>query len=156
MGKRVELIHPPHYNSLPDRLDVPFGLLTIAAALREAVPDVKTTITDLTGVNQEDWRIGEADVYGITVYAASLGAMRDIVADCRAKNSEARIVIGGAHPSSDPFLADYNTMDHVVVGMGEGALIEIMNGNGDVPRVIQGEFERFYLPAYDLDRKSVV
>ncbi|MCJ7663019.1 MAG: radical SAM protein [Desulfobacterales bacterium] len=153
MGARVQLIHPPHYNSLGDKLDVPLGLLVIASAVREAVPDAEISINDLSGVAMEDWDIGEADIYGMTVYAPSLPTMKDIVRECRAKNPDAIIVIGGAHPSADPHLEDYAVADHVVTGFGEQVMCEIVskfgNGNG-APRIMHGEFERFYFPAYDL------
>jgi radical SAM superfamily enzyme YgiQ (UPF0313 family) len=166
----IELIHPPHYNSIGDRMDVPMGLLVIASALRESIPDAEITVKDLTGVKREDWNIGIADVYGITVYAPSLLEMKEIVKECRSRNPESTVVIGGAHPSSDPNLGDYDIVDHVVTGYGEHPMVKIvsgLNGGERAPRIMHGDFNRFYFPAYDLmdlstycrtvdDRKSIM
>ena len=90
MEKRVVLIHPPHPDSTDDHLDPPYGLMLIAAYLR----DHDVSIVDLSG----DTEIPYADFYGITAYISTLGITREIVEPCRAKNPSATVVVGGAHP----------------------------------------------------------
>ncbi|MCJ7747940.1 MAG: radical SAM protein [Desulfobacterales bacterium] len=150
---KIELIHPPHYNSLGDKLDVPLGLLIVASSLRKSFPDLQISINDLQGVEIKDWNIGEADVYGITVYAPSFSAVKDIIGICRTKNPNATIAIGGAHPSAVPFAEEFNIVDHVVIGAGESPMREIISFktmNEKSPRIIEGKFDGFEFPAYDL------
>ncbi len=150
----VELLHPPHANSTDDRLDPPLGLLLIASYLREQHPDIFIYINDLKGLPPEEWPIGFADVYGLTVYATSLSVSKEIIKRCRQKNPEAKIVVGGAMPSAMPELFN---VDYVVVGEGEKAMADI------VASVKKGKIEPdtkmtyrfaepvpFLFPAYDL------
>ena len=79
---RVILIHPPQNNVIDDRLDPPLGLLYIASNLiKNGYNDV--TITDLSGLGEKDWNIGEADIYGITVYSPSLLTVLKIAEICK-------------------------------------------------------------------------
>ena len=100
----IELIHPPHPNSTDDRLDPPLGLLLIASYIRERHSDVYVSLNDLSCKKEKDWKIGFADVYGLTVYAPSFSVAKKIIAKCRKKNPLAKIIVGGAHPSSMPLI----------------------------------------------------
>ena len=138
MEKRVVLIHPPHPDSTDDHLDPPYGLMLIAAYLR----DHDVSIVDLSG----DTEIPYADFYGITAYISTLGITREIVERCRAKNPSATVVVGGAHPSASP--NDFSYADHVVIGEGEQAMLDIVNGNK--ARTIIGKPLPFIFPSFDL------
>lgn len=141
------LIHPPHVNSTDDRLDPPLGLLYIASHLIENRIPVK--ICDLSGLDEHIWNIPFAHIYGITVYITSVEITKKITKICKIINPEAKIVVGGAHPTARP--NDFiDIADHIVVGNGEKAMIDISNGLNS--KVIYGEppSNYFVLPAYDL------
>lgn len=121
---RVELIHPPHPNSTDDRLDPPLGLLMIASYLKQEMPDVTVTLTDLSG--QDGFSVRKADFYGITTYATSFHWTEKLVEYLRKYSPEAKIVVGGAHPSAVPDL--FTFADHVVIGEGEDAMAKIVKG----------------------------
>ena len=141
----VCLIHPPHHNSMDDRLDPPMGLLYIAAYLRQNGVDV--IVTDLSG--RIDYDIPYADIYGLTVYVSSLQTTEEIVSKCLLVNANSDIVVGGAHPTACP--NDFPYADYVVTGYGETAMLSIIQGNAK-KRVIAGlnSMDPFIFPAYDL------
>ena len=68
----INLINLPQLNSLDDKLDPPLGMMYIASMLRKNGAEVK--ITDLSFIEKKNWgeAIGYADIYGMTVFSASL------------------------------------------------------------------------------------
>jgi anaerobic magnesium-protoporphyrin IX monomethyl ester cyclase len=146
---KIILIHPPHLNSTDDRLDPPLGLLYIAAHLRLRGHTV--IICDLSG--QSDIRIPVADIYGITAYVSTLNITRKIISVCRAMNSKAKIVVGGAHASARP--EDFPEADYVVQGYGEDAMLHVLETNLKQLTIIgQEPRDLFIFPAYDLINTS--
>jgi anaerobic magnesium-protoporphyrin IX monomethyl ester cyclase len=157
----VELIHPPHAKSIEDRLDPPLGLLLIASHLRQTFDSrITVVINDLSGLSRDRWRIGEADIYGITTYVSSLSAMAQIARFCKQRNQDATVVIGGAHPTAAPEsaeLRDNADVDYVVVGDGEQAVERLVrarlegNGKPGQDRVVHGgRLVEIPYPAYDM------
>lgn len=143
----VNLIHPPHPNSTDDRLDPPLGLLYLATHLRDN--GVGVSLSDLSGMKQKDWKIPFADIYGITVYITSIKVTKEIIKECKKVNPNAIIVVGGAHPSARP--NDFSFVDHVVVGPGEVAIVDIALGKEKGHIVIGKEPKDYFVfPAYDL------
>ena len=143
----VELIHPPHPNSTDDRLDPPLGLLLIASHLRNIFKDtIQIKINDLSG--QDIPSIGYADIYGITTYATSFHFAENISKECKIKNPNCKIVVGGAHPSAVP--ETFPFVDHVVIGEGEDAMVKIIQGTSEhfvkSDKLVDVEL----LPAFDL------
>jgi anaerobic magnesium-protoporphyrin IX monomethyl ester cyclase len=141
---RIELIHPPHPEAIADRLDPPLGLLSIAAMLR----DMDVVVNDLSG---RDLQVGEADIYGITVYAPSLALCARIADLCRQKNPQCRVVVGGAHPTA---VKTIWFADAVVCGEGELALREVVR---DFPNLkpqysapLAHDLDIYPNPSYDL------
>jgi anaerobic magnesium-protoporphyrin IX monomethyl ester cyclase len=134
---KVLLIHPPHSNSLDDRLDPPMGLLYIAAHLEDNNIDVN--ILDLSGHSQ--WRIPYADIYGITAYVSTLDITKKIFEECRSSNPQSYIVIGGAHATARP--ADFSYADQVVQGYGELPMLKICGVN-------KSSVDLFKFPSYHL------
>ena len=142
---KVELIHPAHPASTDDRLDPPLGLLLIAAHLRKTL-DCEVRVTDLSGTNK--FAIGWADMYGMTSYATSMKATAAIAAACRKINPTCKFVVGGANPSAIPDA--YGFADHVVIGEGEDAMVDIVRGTSErLVRVRRRASVNAY-PAYDL------
>jgi len=144
-------------------LDPPLGLLLIASYLRMTIPDVEVVVNDLSGIDESDWRIGEADIYGITVYITSLRSMEIIAKLCKKKNPESLVVIGGAHPSCLPASLEFinnPAINYVVEGEGELPMANIVKNRlkGRLTPVVDGKiisatFEPFdysLFPSFDL------
>jgi len=147
----IELIHPPHPESIEDRLDAPLGLLYIASTLEDKGYSVK--VNDLSGISQEDWKIGMADIYGITTYVTSVPISENIAKLCKKTNKYSKVVVGGAHPTAVPEKMS-SLFDIVVSGEGELAFLDIMN---DFPnnkryykRPLEKKLDSYPNPAYHL------
>lgn len=126
--KKICLVNPPQLNSIDDRLDPPLGLMYLAAVLEQN--DISVSICDLASKKREDWLklIDEADIYGLTVFSASLNISRDISRVIKERNKNASIVVGGPHPTSLSFeTIAYPEFDHVIVGEGEEKFLEFVN-----------------------------
>jgi anaerobic magnesium-protoporphyrin IX monomethyl ester cyclase len=148
MLMKVVLIHPPHPNSMDDRLDCPLGLLYIANNL--IMHDIDVEVVDLSG--QDYFFIPYADVYGITVYITSIGITKEIISLCKKVNPNCKIVLG-AHPTARP--NDFPYVDHIVRGYGEVAMVNIVKGKETDHIIIGKEPDTYLWPDYDLvDIKS--
>lgn len=126
MRPRIVLIHPPHPEAMEDRLDPPLGLLLIAGMLERE--GYQVTVNDLQGVAPDEWKISEGDLYGITVYATSLMVLEGIIREIYTVRPGARIVVGGAHPTSAPYSLNRFLMTgmihSVVLGEGEISMVK--------------------------------
>ena len=125
--KKVALLNPPQLNSLDDRIDPPLGLMYMAGVLEQNGVDV--SITDLAARKIEDWYnlLPMADIYGMTVFSASLNTSRDIAKVIKQKNKDAIVVVGGPHPTSLPIeTINYPEFDNVFTGEGEYAFLEFV------------------------------
>lgn len=159
----VELIHPPHYNSTDDRLDPPLGLLILSSYLKNNLSDVEVRVNDLSGISESDWKIGYADLYGITSYVTSIKTVYSIAYKCKEINNNSFIAVGGAHPTAVPEDFDDFPFDFIVRGEGEVALayiVEILKNefyDDDIfiDKVVSGKsIDDFYFPDFnsiDLD-----
>lgn len=149
--KIIELIHPPHQDSTDDKLDPPLGLLYIATHVQNhfSVGDIKIGVNDLSGKQEVDWGIKYADIYGITVYAPSHKIVESIIKKCKEINPTAKIVVGGAHPSAVPAMFK-GIADHVVIGRGELAMVDIINGTTSFQVSNLQPFDCFTFPKYEL------
>jgi len=145
----VCLIHPPHPNCTDDRLYPHLGLLYIAANLQSN--RIPVEVCDLSG--QAVWNIPHADIYGITAYVATMGVTERIAQACRAVNPSCTIVIGGPHASARP--KDFPYADHIVIGMGEESMVDIVTGVDD-RRIVNGyaPTNHFPYPAFNLINPS--
>ncbi len=145
---KIELIHPPHPESLEDRLDAPLGLLYIASMLEGSGYNVR--VNNLSG--QKDWQVGLADIYGITTYAPSLQTSKRIAELCRNKNEDCKIVVGGAHPTALPETIDFS--DIVVIGEGELAFLDIIkdfpNNKRYYKKTLDKNLDLYPNPSYHL------
>lgn len=128
MDKEIILINPPSPFLINQKCFPPLGILYLAAALeKNGIPVKAVDLADC----ENDLELAlenhlDGFLYGITSstpqypYAIKI---KDII---RKKNKNARIIIGGAHPSSlaDKCLKD--GFDNVVVGEGEDAILSIV------------------------------
>lgn len=143
----INLINLPQLNSLDDKLDPPLGLMYIAAVCKQHNIPVK--ITDLCFIDRKDWKeaIGYADIYGMTVFSASLYLAKEVADIAISNNPRCKIVVGGPHPSALPEETS-EFFDYVVKGEGEFALFNLTKAVLTMPQI-----EHLYIlpfPARDL------
>lgn len=148
---KIELIHPPHLESIEDRLDAPLGLLYIASNLEKYGHNV--IVNDLSGKKPNEWEIGKADIYGITTYAPTVGISEQIARQCKNINPLSKVVSGGAHPTAVPKSMS-NDFDIVCIGEGEDAFLDIIkdypNNNRFYSKDISHKLDNYPNPAYHL------
>lgn len=148
---KIELIHPPDFAAMEDRLDAPLGLLYIAAELQHYGYTVR--INDLSGIPESKWKVEYADIYGITMYVPSIPTCEKIACLCRKVNSSCKIVVGGAHPTSAPQSIG-KEFDIVVIGEGELAFLKILQDYPNNKKYYEIPLERdldlYPNPAYNL------
>jgi radical SAM superfamily enzyme YgiQ (UPF0313 family) len=140
--KKVCFVNPPQLNSLDDRLDPPLGMMYMAAVLEDLGVDV--SICDLASRKKTEWlsKIDEAEIYGMTLFSASLNTAREISRMIKERNKNALIVAGGPHATSLPneTLAT-GDFDYIITKEGEYAmpnLVERISKNMATEKIIQG------------------
>lgn len=148
---RLQLVSP-----LPDRGFAfnqgaywPVGLLTIGSYIRRRAPDIDVTILD-EALSDEGFSSGDAiagDI--IAIQASSCLTYGNVLRIAKAaKANGAHVVVGGAFASELPrqILSRREHIDAVVVGSGEGPMIEIIDalrhGNVLVLKQIPGVYTR--------------
>lgn len=135
---KIKLINLPQPNSLDDKLDPPLGLMYLCAFLSKHNFDCE--IIDLPFVDRGEWknRLKGADLYGITVYSASLYLAKEAARIVKENSPRSLVVVGGPHPTSlaQDVLSDEPNFD--VVAMGEGELTMLELAQGRPLREIQG------------------
>ena len=114
----ITVINLPQLNSLDDKLDPPLGLMYIAAVLEKR--SIKVKIVDLSFIPKDKWSdaIGHADIYGMTVFSASLHIAKEIYSIVKKINPKCTVVVGGPHPTALPY-DTFKYFDYVVTGEGE-------------------------------------
>jgi anaerobic magnesium-protoporphyrin IX monomethyl ester cyclase len=147
----IELIHPPHPQSIEDRLDAPLGLLYIASNLEKK--GYRVRINDLSGIAEKDWRIGKADIYGTTIYAPTVDISERIARICKEINPLSKVVAGGAHPTAVPKQMS-SIFDIIGIGEGEEIMLKIARDYPHNKRFYKKDLERnldiYPHPAYHL------
>jgi radical SAM superfamily enzyme YgiQ (UPF0313 family) len=77
------------------------------------------------------------DIIGVSIPFSQLAPVaHDIVRDARSRFPDAKIVMGGVYPSTQPLLALTSEADMIVIGEGEEAFLQIAEGKG--PGEIKG------------------
>jgi len=140
---KVLLINPP--SNAPNPI-MPLGLAYLAAALEAAVINIDIIDAWAEGYTIEDLdkqiKDQQPDIAGITMMSPMYAsAMRTV--DSVRRNSNAKIVVGGPHPSALPeqCLQDNPNIDFAVAGEGEKALVDLvkaLSGNGKSLDTIKG------------------
>lgn len=110
----------------------PLGLLGISAMLKHHGYDV--TLLDAAGLYMDHDAIVEyirqhkPDIIGQTLYTFQLEQTMDIVKEVRTFLPEAKIVMGGAHPSVEGkgLIETYPELDAAVIGEGEHTMLELI------------------------------
>ena len=130
---KVLLINPP--STAPNPV-MPLGLAYLAASLDRRKIDVevidawaeKYTFEDLAGAVSKH----AFDIAGITMMSPFYSAAMRTV-DIVKQNSDAKIVVGGPHPTALPeeCLADNPDIDFIVIGEGETTLVNLVKAMGN-------------------------
>jgi radical SAM superfamily enzyme YgiQ (UPF0313 family) len=124
---RISLIIPPSPFLGDEKRNAPLGILYIASWLEEHGHEVY--VTDLRGVDPIAWghHILRADLYGITAttpeypYALQIAYLIKVL-----KGKKALTVLGGVHATAEPKNIDPIMFDKVIIGEGEGAILELI------------------------------
>ncbi len=148
---KVVLINSPSPWLLSDREHPPDNLLTVAAFLREK--GVNVQFCDLNGMPEDYWFIPHGDIYGISCATPHYPLVIKIVEKLKARQPDALVVLGGFHPTVEPERTLRDTKcDIVVVGEGEQAFLDIINGKRDriVSAPLIEDIDSIPMPAWDL------
>jgi len=150
---KLILLNPPSPFLIDPRAFPPLGILYVAAAAREAGIDV--AVRDLAGSEgalEEAMSGLRADVFGLTATTPQYPWAKRVLGIVRRVSPAARVVVGGAHPSSDPQSCLSDGFDAVVAGEGERAIARIcLEGIGGLVREpYWKDVDELPLPARDL------
>lgn len=117
------LVHTPVPELQDDRLDPPMGLLYLGTVLKQA--DIDVQILDLSGIPESEWIFPEAEWYGFSTYTANFNRTVRIKNQVKAQYPSVKTIAGGPHASARPIEAT-SEFDHVIIGEGEAALLELV------------------------------
>lgn len=125
---KVTLISPPSPFLIDQKAFPPLGLLYVAGFLEHNGIDIN--VADLADKETELENALEpymnADIYGITSTSPQYPQALKILKVLRRRNPKARIVIGGAYPSSLPDKCIKDGFDFVIAGEGEEAMLRLI------------------------------
>lgn len=121
------------------------GIASIGAAAKYALFNVDLIdLRQLSGWEELADKIKDnpADVYGLSVSAVdSLPALKTVY-EIKTNAPQAKIIVGGIHPSIFPEEYDYQVIDTVVQGEGEVTFVDLLRKVecGDwLPKLVQGK-----------------
>jgi len=118
----------------------PLGLASISSYCRWNVPNVDIEFYDesFDDINQIILAGANADYVGISATTTTYRQVLNIIKQIKQINSNVRVILGGWHATTSPrtildsditFQNSKNTLiDYVVVGEGEKAFVDIING----------------------------
>ncbi|MBC8488510.1 MAG: B12-binding domain-containing radical SAM protein [Bacteroidetes bacterium] len=141
---KIILIQPPQKKIDDDRMEYPLGLMYLSAILKQGQHDV--SILDFSGGFHHD--IPQADFYGFSTFTPAYSwclQKRDEIAK---KYPKAKFMAGGPHVSALPneCSSDWNA---VIVGEGETAINDIINGQSGIIYGNSMEIDKIPFPDYD-------
>jgi len=138
MTFRVLLIYPPASQNAdvesagrhdPDRLFMPYGVLTMAAELRARGFDADVINLSTLPVEQATAAIRgrPAELFGLSCYTFHRHATAALGAEIKRLFPESHLTIGGPHVSAlaREWLDHYPAFDTVVIGEGEATVVEL-------------------------------
>lgn len=122
---KINLISPPSPWLISDT-DIPFlGILYLSSYLKQHGFDV--TVTDLAGIDINDWSPDKYDIYGITGTSAHFPQIQAISFKINRYYPTAQIVAGGPHATLAPHHLLMNTaVDTCVMGPGEKRFLNLL------------------------------
>jgi anaerobic magnesium-protoporphyrin IX monomethyl ester cyclase len=141
---KVTLISPPSPFLINQKAFPPLGLLYVAGFLEHN--GIEVNVADLADKETELENALEpyldANLYGVTATSPQYPQALKIQKILRRRNPKARIVIGGAYPSSLPDKCIRDGFDYVIAGEGEEAMLQLItniNKKG-ISRVINASY----------------
>jgi radical SAM superfamily enzyme YgiQ (UPF0313 family) len=140
----VTLISPPSPFLIDQKAFPPLGLLYVAGFLEHNGIDIN--VADLADKETELENALEpyidADLYGITSTSPQYPQALKILKILRRRNPKARIVIGGAYPSSLPDKCIDDGFDFVIAGEGEEAMLQLITtiDKKQTPGIVQAPY----------------
>lgn len=130
---KIVLVHGRYFNSWEA-----LGLGYISAYLKSKVDGL--TVEFYQGCFDKDEEIidgaKDADIIAFSCTTPTFPHAVHIARKLKAINPQIRTIVGGYHASAVPEASQVEEIDHVVVGEGEQAMLDIINGKHD--RVIYG------------------
>ena len=141
---KVTLISPPSPFLIDQKAFPPLGLLYVAGFLEHNEIDIN--VADLANKETELENALEpymdADIYGITSTSPQYPQALKILKVLRRRNPKARVVIGGAYPSSLPDKCIQDGFDFVVAGEGEEAMLKLIKNikKKQTPGIVQATY----------------
>lgn len=149
---KLVLIIPPSPWLISDRDQPMMGILYISSYVKSKGYDVQ--VCDLAGIPEKHWHIPVGDMYGVTGTTPNFPYMKKIIAKLKDREPYKKVIVGGVHASVLPDHILKNTKaDICVVGEGEKAIIDIIEGNNNSKIVYGQQFSNLDLPFPD--RKSI-
>ncbi len=141
---RITLVHPAGFNFVPGQPDfsvlanrmAPLGILQLAAWLERhghpaAVHDCLGPVAPVGVAGNVDHILAtKPDLVGFSATTSGFMDAVDLAAEIRRRRPEVRLVCGGVHVSAigAPLLEHFEEFDCLVLGEGEGALLDLAEG----------------------------
>ena len=124
---KVSLIYPRfRYDTVVGELEEPLGLLYLASVLRDGGREV--SFSDMTfcgALSDLDGNIEGADLVGISSTTPLFEKAKEVAAYVRQRAPQARLLIGGPHPTIDPEAALDGGFDLAAIGEAETTVGEL-------------------------------
>lgn len=141
---RITLVHPAGFNFVPGQPDFsvlanrmpPIGIAQLASWLEKFGHSVQLhdclgpCAPPTTNGNAEIVLATDPEMVGFSATTSGFMDAFEIAAYIRARRPEVRIVFGNVHVSSlgAPILEKFPEIDYLVIGEGEGALLDLADG----------------------------
>ena len=136
--KDLVLICPPCPEMLVERLEPNLGILYVATVAKLKGYDV--AISNLAGLQEREWQVPTARYYGFPTLTPNYPNVLSVRDYLRERNPTSLFVAGGPHATAVP-LAVGQDFDYVVMGEGEHAMLDILEGKFPPGIVIGGIVE---------------
>lgn len=131
---KVVLIIPPSPWLISDT-DLPFlGILYVASYLEKR--NINVQLCDLSGLEENQWKIPVGDYYGITGTSPNFIQIKAIIKKLKERKN-AFVIVGGAHATTLPGHILKNTQaDVCVIGEGEAVMYQLLHSpTNEVPNI---------------------
>lgn len=118
------------------------GIASVAAATKAAGHEVKLIdLRQLSGFDAllDEIRKNPAEVYGLSVAPVDYYSALKVLFDIKSIQPEAKVIIGGIHPSIFPEKYDFEVLDTVVIGEGEITFPLLLEDINNLPKKITGQ-----------------
>jgi len=123
----VTLINPDSPFLIDPKVFPPLGILYLASVLEKE--SIETNVIDLAGI--KDWKKEiekiDSEIVGITCTTPQFPQAEEIRKSIKEINPSTKVVIGGPHPTVDH--ASCSKFDHIIIGEGEKAILNIGKKN---------------------------